>query len=50
MPGKFKITKVKGGYKVVSQNGHLLSKATTHDKAMGQVKLIGGGKKGKGRK
>ena len=41
----FKISKVKGGYKVVSPHGHLLSKCTTKAKAEGQVAIIGGGSK-----
>jgi hypothetical protein len=51
MAGGFKITKVKGGYKVTSPNGHVLSKHTTKDKAQGQIKIIGGAnKKKKGKK
>ena len=46
----FKITRVKGGFKVVSPHGHLLSKCTTKAKAAGQVAIIGGGKKGKRKK
>jgi len=51
MAGSFKITRVKGGYKVTSPNGHVLSKKTTKDKAQGQIKIVGGAnKKNRGKK
>lgn len=52
MPGKFQIKRVGNGkFKVISPTGYVLAKATTKDKAQGQVAIVGGGsKKGKKRR